>query len=211
MGSCTRSAAPIPGVSTRNLVPGQARRSITPPSAHSRVRGTPARSERAPHAGSPGAARHQRVRRGVVSAGVGDPHRAIGCEQRRDAVVVAHHRRIGELAAQRLDLDAVSYGLKGRSSVSSHGRPRAAGGLAARQWRRTRRPAGLSSRFLPVSGHPEIQARRPLAEAGQDAQSSHSAKVGPVRMAPGPGSRAPFSLSSRSGSAGSLTPSISGG
>src|SRR4029453_1646544 len=43
---------------------------------------------------------------------VGDPHRAVGCEQRRRAVVVAHHPRIGELAAQRLDLDAVSDGLQ---------------------------------------------------------------------------------------------------
>lgn len=30
----------------------------------------------------------------------------------REAVVVAHHRRVGELAAQRLDLDAISNGLK---------------------------------------------------------------------------------------------------
>jgi hypothetical protein len=33
-------------------------------------------------------------------------------EQRREAVVVAHHPRVGELAAQRLDLDAISNGLK---------------------------------------------------------------------------------------------------
>jgi hypothetical protein len=29
-----------------------------------------------------------------------------------DAVVVAHHHRVGELAAQRLDLDAIGDGLK---------------------------------------------------------------------------------------------------
>src|ERR671919_1933962 len=43
---------------------------------------------------------------------VGDSHRAVLCEQRREAVVVAHHHRVGELTAQRLDLDAVSNGLK---------------------------------------------------------------------------------------------------
>jgi hypothetical protein len=35
----------------------------------------------------------------------------VGGEQRREAVIVAHHRRVGELAAQRLDLDAVRDGL----------------------------------------------------------------------------------------------------
>src|SRR5262249_57056759 len=38
--------------------------------------------------------------------------RAVVGEQRRAAVVVVHHRRVGELAAQRLDLDSVSDGLK---------------------------------------------------------------------------------------------------
>jgi hypothetical protein len=42
----------------------------------------------------------------------GDPPHSVSCEQRRDAVVVAHHPRVGELAAQRLDLDAISNGLK---------------------------------------------------------------------------------------------------
>jgi hypothetical protein len=37
---------------------------------------------------------------------VGDPHRAVLGEQRRHAIVVAHHHRVGELATQRLDLDA---------------------------------------------------------------------------------------------------------
>ncbi len=41
---------------------------------------------------------------------VEDPHRAVGCEQRCQAVVVAHHDRVGELAAQRLDLKAISGG-----------------------------------------------------------------------------------------------------
>src|SRR5262249_46804955 len=41
-----------------------------------------------------------------------DPPRVVVCEQRRKAVPVAHHRRIGELAAQRLDLEAISDGLK---------------------------------------------------------------------------------------------------
>jgi hypothetical protein len=40
------------------------------------------------------------------------PHRAVRREQRRQAVVVAHHHRIGELAAQRLDLDVVGDGVK---------------------------------------------------------------------------------------------------
>jgi hypothetical protein len=43
---------------------------------------------------------------------VGHPPGAVVGEQRREAVVVAHHSRVGELAAQRLDLDAVSDGLK---------------------------------------------------------------------------------------------------
>jgi hypothetical protein len=42
----------------------------------------------------------------------GIPHRAVRCEQRRKAVVAAHHHRAGELAADRLDLDPVSGGLK---------------------------------------------------------------------------------------------------
>jgi hypothetical protein len=42
----------------------------------------------------------------------GHPPRAVLCEQRREAVLVAHHRGVGELAAQRLDLEAVSDGLK---------------------------------------------------------------------------------------------------
>src|SRR5258708_1046119 len=42
----------------------------------------------------------------------GDPHHAILGEQRREAVVVAHHHRVGELAAQRLDLDAINNALK---------------------------------------------------------------------------------------------------
>src|SRR5215475_16093287 len=42
----------------------------------------------------------------------GLPYRAVGCEQRRKAVVVAHHHRAGELAADRLDLDPVSGGPK---------------------------------------------------------------------------------------------------
>jgi len=50
---------------------------------------------------------------------VGHPQRAVRGEQRRHAVVVAHHRRVGELAAQRLDLDAVSDGLKVTHRVSS--------------------------------------------------------------------------------------------
>src|SRR6266568_1451360 len=43
---------------------------------------------------------------------VGHPQRTVGCEQRREAGAVAHHRRVGELAAQRLDLDAVRDSLK---------------------------------------------------------------------------------------------------
>jgi len=33
-------------------------------------------------------------------------------EQRREAIVVAHHERIGELAAQCFDLEAIGDGLK---------------------------------------------------------------------------------------------------
>lgn len=37
--------------------------------------------------------------------------RAALCEQGREPVPVAHHRRVGELAAQGLDLDAITDGL----------------------------------------------------------------------------------------------------
>jgi hypothetical protein len=50
-----------------------------------------------------------------------DPQRAVRREQRRQALVVAHHGGVGELAAQRLDLDAVGDGCKvghGSSSPS---------------------------------------------------------------------------------------------
>src|SRR6266511_5495073 len=43
---------------------------------------------------------------------VGHPQRAVQGEQRRKAVVVAHHHRVGELPAQRPDLDAIRDGLK---------------------------------------------------------------------------------------------------
>src|SRR6266516_1740206 len=43
---------------------------------------------------------------------IGDPPRAVVGEQRRKAVPVAHHRRAGVPAAQRLDLEAVSDGLR---------------------------------------------------------------------------------------------------
>src|SRR5262245_28931845 len=49
---------------------------------------------------------------GLLGRGVGHPQHAVGCEPRREAGAVAHHRRIGEFAAQRLDLDPVSDGLK---------------------------------------------------------------------------------------------------
>jgi hypothetical protein len=42
----------------------------------------------------------------------GDPPHGVLCEQRREAVVVAQHPRVGELATQRLDLDAIGDGLK---------------------------------------------------------------------------------------------------
>jgi hypothetical protein len=41
-----------------------------------------------------------------------DPHRTVLYKQRCQAVVVAHRRRVGALGAQRLDLDAISDGLK---------------------------------------------------------------------------------------------------
>src|SRR5215467_3082592 len=43
---------------------------------------------------------------------VGHPQNAVVGKQRHKAVPVAHHHRVGELAAQRFDLDAVSNGLK---------------------------------------------------------------------------------------------------
>src|SRR5215471_1491170 len=49
---------------------------------------------------------------GELGADGGDPPHGVVREQRREAVVIVHHPRVGELAAQRLDLDAVSDGLK---------------------------------------------------------------------------------------------------
>ena len=48
---------------------------------------------------------------GELGVDGGDPPHAVRCEQRREAVVVVHHLRVDGLAAQRLDLDAVSDGL----------------------------------------------------------------------------------------------------
>jgi hypothetical protein len=47
-----------------------------------------------------------------LSFGGADPPHAVRREQRREAVVIVHHLRVGELAPQRLDLDAVGDGLK---------------------------------------------------------------------------------------------------
>jgi hypothetical protein len=47
-----------------------------------------------------------------------DPRRAVMYEWRRHAVV-AHHHRVGQLAAQRLDPDAVRRWPAGRSPVAS--------------------------------------------------------------------------------------------
>src|SRR5690349_21689984 len=52
------------------------------------------------------------LRAGGLDGALGDPHYAVAGEQRREAVMVVHHHRVGELAAQRLDLDAVSDGLR---------------------------------------------------------------------------------------------------
>jgi len=49
---------------------------------------------------------------GELGGDGGDPPDAVRCKQRREAVVVVHHLRVGELAPQRLDLDAVGDGLK---------------------------------------------------------------------------------------------------
>src|ERR1700761_4620850 len=50
---------------------------------------------------------------------VGHPQRAVRSEQRCGPVVVAHHGRVGELAPQRLDLDAV--GDEVQVAVCAHG------------------------------------------------------------------------------------------
>jgi hypothetical protein len=49
---------------------------------------------------------------GELGVDGGDPPHAVRGEQRCEAVVVVHHLRVGELAPQRLDLDAVGDGLK---------------------------------------------------------------------------------------------------
>ena len=47
-----------------------------------------------------------------LDGNVGRPQHAVGGEKRREVGAVAHRRRVGELAAQRLGLYAVSDGLK---------------------------------------------------------------------------------------------------
>src|SRR6266704_3035159 len=56
--------------------------------------------------------RADQLRTGVHPRPTPDPPRAVLCEQRRETVVVTHHHRVGELTAQRLDLHAISDGLK---------------------------------------------------------------------------------------------------
>ena len=47
-----------------------------------------------------------------LDACVGDPPGAVEREQRCEAVLIVHHRGVGELAAQRLDLEAISQAVK---------------------------------------------------------------------------------------------------
>jgi hypothetical protein len=49
---------------------------------------------------------------GEFGGNVGHPQHTVWREQRREAVVAVHHYRLGELAAQRLDLEAISNRLK---------------------------------------------------------------------------------------------------
>jgi hypothetical protein len=44
---------------------------------------------------------------GEVDVGVRHPQRAVRCKECGRTVVIGHHGRVGELAAQRLDLHAV--------------------------------------------------------------------------------------------------------
>jgi hypothetical protein len=53
----------------------------------------------------------ERLPAGGLDASEGYPRRAVGGEQRGEAVVVVRHDRVGDRAAQRLDLDAVGDGL----------------------------------------------------------------------------------------------------
>jgi hypothetical protein len=53
-----------------------------------------------------------RVPADLLDVGVGDPHHGVVGEQRHEPVQVAHHRRVGELAAKRLDLDPVGDSLQ---------------------------------------------------------------------------------------------------
>jgi hypothetical protein len=48
---------------------------------------------------------------GELDVDGGDPPHRVRREQRREAVIVAQHPGVGELTAQRLDLDAISDGL----------------------------------------------------------------------------------------------------
>jgi hypothetical protein len=94
---------------------------------------------------------------------VPDPQQPVVGEQRREAGTAAHHRRVGELAAQARDLDPVIEGpadLEGLSAAGQDGDGRASppGGRAGNC---PPQPATLAT--MPVtasSNHPYVMPRR---------------------------------------------------
>ena len=96
---------------------------------------------------------------------VGHPQRAIRCEQRREAGAVAHHRRVGELAAQSLDLERGQLWPESHSPVSPcHIQPGAGGvGLPLPDAAGSVRAGGAAGRWSR-SGQPRSRA----GQAGHD-------------------------------------------
>src|ERR1700722_4438609 len=73
---------------------------------------------------------------GELGGDVRHPQYPVRREQRRDAAVVARHDRVGELAAQRLELDTVSDDLKGTHHLKAAAASRATSsrGTSRRCW-----------------------------------------------------------------------------
>lgn len=94
----------------------------------------------------------------LLDGDVGHAQGTVRCEQRRQAGSVAHHHRVGELAAQRLDLDAVRDGLEvvhrgpSRSCCRHHRYDNAA-------LRNVRRSVGLTFPCAVLSYRVEAQKR----------------------------------------------------
>ena len=189
MGPCARSAAPIPRVSTRNLVPA---RSVGLSHRHPRTAVTaprPPRSERASQAGSAGAARHQRHR----------DHRRQRDPVRRQHPADPH----GALDRRRHPTAAGRTHAPAHVGRPAHRRPIPAGpgprviwsstlGLCQRRWPPTGpRKLGLAKTEALVAVRPQLGRSPCLGAFGEAADRAVAKPLGeqpPVHPAAEPGS-----------------------